>query len=159
MPGPPTARDVIRNLLQYGELSFRDFVEIALYHPETGYYAQPVSPVGKEGDFVTAPALSPVFAYGFGKLVREFMSRSEAALCSIVDIGCGDGSLIHTLYADADPATRERARFAGVDRSLERVRFTAPDFYRSIDEVPPAEAALIYSNELFDALQIGRAHV
>src|SRR5437762_1459382 len=105
MPGEPTARDVLRNLLQYGDLSFRDFVEIALYHPEVGYYSRAASPVGKEADFVTAPTLSPVFAYGFGKLVREFVSRSEAAVCSIVDIGCGDGSLIHTLYAEADPAT------------------------------------------------------
>src|SRR6185369_10036937 len=99
MPGQPSARDVLRNLLHYGDLSFRDFMEIALYHPQTGYYSRAESPVGKEADFVTAPALSPVFAYGFGKLVHELVSRSEAALCSIVDIGCGDGSLIHTLYA------------------------------------------------------------
>lgn len=158
MAGRRSARDVLHNLLLHGDLSFRDFVEIALYHPETGYYARADSPVGKEGDFVTAPALSPVFAHGFGKLVRDFVRRSEAALCSIVDIGCGDGSLIRTLHDQADAETRARAFFAGIDRSLERVRAGDPgvSFHTSILELPPTDACLIYSNELFDALPFAR---
>ena len=39
-------RDVLRNILQHGDLPFRDFVEVALYHPEFGYYTKGRSPVG-----------------------------------------------------------------------------------------------------------------
>ena len=40
MPGERSLRDVIHKALEYGDLSFRDFVEMALYHPELGRYAR-----------------------------------------------------------------------------------------------------------------------
>jgi SAM-dependent MidA family methyltransferase len=140
-------RDELRNLLQYGDLSFRDFVELALYHPEFGYYSQAVSPVGKEGDFVTAPLLSPVFSFALGRLIQEFLRREGGALSTIVDVGCGDGALIRSLMSDD-------ARFYGVDRSLKRVG-DGP-FVRSLEEVPRDGAHLLLSNELFDAIPFAR---
>ena len=134
-------RDVLSNLLKYGDLSFRDFVEIALYHPEFGYYSRAESPVGKGGDYVTAPTLSPVFSYAIGNLVREFVSRSEGAVCSIVDIGCGTGSLIAALRT-------KNARFFCVDRARGPLR--------TIDEVPTDGAHLIITNELYDAFPFAR---
>jgi SAM-dependent MidA family methyltransferase len=155
MPGEKSIGDVLRNLLSYGDLSFRDFVEIALYHPEFGYYARGENPVGKTADYITAPALSPVFSYGIGKLVLEFMSRSEGGLYSIVDIGCGDGSLINAL---ADEIGDERARFFGVDRSLSRAAQprNRATFLTTIDQLPRDGAHFIISNELYDALPFAR---
>lgn len=102
---------VLRNMLQHGDLPFRDFVEVALYHPEFGYYTQAESPVGKGGDYITSPLLSPAFSFTLGKLVREFMSRAGDGLCTIVDIGCGDGGLIHSLMEQAGgPIHRRRSQ-------------------------------------------------
>lgn len=144
--------DVLHNLLQYGDLSFRDFVELALYHPEFGYYSGPQSPVGKESDYVTSPAISEVFGFALGRLSREFASRMEGGLSTVVDIGCGDGSLIINV-ARADSA----GRYFGVDRSLGRVRPGGEaSFVRSLHEVPRDGAHLIISNELFDALPFAR---
>lgn len=138
-------QEVLHNLLQYGDLSFRDFVEIALYHPEFGYYAGSRSPVGKEGDFVTAPLLSPAFSFALSKLVHEFVRRATDGVSAIVDVGCGDGTLINTLCAAGPPS----AVFAGVDRA-------APARARSIGEVAKHDAQLVISNELFDALPFAR---
>src|SRR5258705_313630 len=55
MPGERSLSEVLRNALNHSDLPFRDFVELALYHPEFGYYARPESPVGREGDFITSP--------------------------------------------------------------------------------------------------------
>jgi SAM-dependent MidA family methyltransferase len=145
----------LRKLLQYGELSFRDFVELALYHPQFGYYATRLNPVGRQADYVTAPTLSPVFSFALGNLVREFLRRCEGGMCSIVDIGCGDGSLIRAIASEIDA---ENARFFGVDRSLERVpesdaRVT---FVRTLDELPRDGAHLMMSNELYDAFPFAR---
>ena len=155
-----SARDVIRKLLGTGDLSFRDFVEVALYHPEAGYYSRAANPVGREGDFITSPVLSPVFSFTLGKLISEFVSRTGYGMSTVVDIGCGDGSLIYSLYEQAGEATRTRCRFYGVDRSLERI---APDvrsgeltFVRSLSEVPKGDAQLLLSNELFDAFPFAR---
>jgi SAM-dependent MidA family methyltransferase len=133
----PTMR-VLRNLLQYGDLSFRDFVEIALYHPEAGYYSRPVHPVGKEGDYVTSPALSPVFAYAISRLIDEFVARADGAVCSFVDIGCGTGALINEIA----PAIRS----FGIDRTRGN----------SLLDVPRDGMHILFSNELFDALPFAR---
>src|SRR5947199_8143001 len=97
MSGEASMLDVLRKSLKGSDLPFRDFVELVLYHPEFGYYARAESPVGKEGDYVTSPVLSPVFSYSLGNLCREFMSRSGDAVSQVVDIGCGDGALIRAL--------------------------------------------------------------
>jgi SAM-dependent MidA family methyltransferase len=146
---------ILRNMLSHGDLSFRDFVEVALYHPEAGYYARQESPVGREGDYITSPLLSPAFSFALNRLVGEFVSRAGDAMCTIVDIGCGDGSLIHSLAA---AAAGERRRFVGVDRALDRVRETKQDvsLVRTIDEIPRDGAHLILSNELFDAIPFAR---
>lgn len=133
---------VLRNMLQHGDLPFRDFVEVALYHPEHGYYTNGRNRVGREGDFVTSPHLSSVFSFTLGKLVRQFLSRAGDDMCTIVDIGCGDGKLIRELSAIGG------ARYIGVDR-------TSTEF-RTIDEIPRGGAHLIISNELFDALPFAR---
>lgn len=154
-PGTPIS-EVLRNLLIHGDLSFRDFVELALYHPESGYYARQTSPVGREGDYITSPLLSPAFSFALARLVREFVSRAGDAMCTIVDIGCGDGSLIHSLSVVAGDG---RTRFVGVDRALERVRPEARsgvEFVRTIDEIPRGGLHLVFSNELFDALPFAR---
>src|SRR3954462_12588179 len=130
--------DVLRKSLKDSDLPFRDFVELVLYHPRFGYYAQAESPVGREGDYVTSPVLSPVFSYSLGNLCREFMSRSGDGVWQVVDIGCGDGGLIRAL------ATDDGAHFYGVDRNLGRV-VPAPrvTYVTSLDEIPPADARLI----------------
>lgn len=139
-------RMVLRKMLETSDLSFRDFVEIVLYHPELGYYARPVAPVGKAADYVTSPAISPVFGYSLSRLVREFLERNTDGVCSIVDIGCGDGSLINTLYVD-----HPRARFFGVDRAPR-----SPKFVNTLDQVAPNDYQLVISNELFDAFPFAR---
>ena len=151
-------RDVLRNTLQYGDLSFRDFMELALYHPESGYYARPENPVGRGADFITAPALSPVFSFALSNLVREFVRRNEGAVCSIVDIGCGDGGLIEGVARDSLLVAREEVRFYGVDRSLTRATSNEQrvTYLRSLDEVPRDGAHLILSNELYDAFPFAR---
>jgi len=157
MPGDRSVSNVIRNMLQHGDLSFRDFMEVALYHPELGYYSRSESPVGRNADYVTSPMISPVFVDSLGGLIGEFLSRAGDVVCSVVDIGCGDGSLIYSLYAAVAPGFREKARFYGVDRSLDRVLpGEGVAFAKQLDAVPSGEVQLVISNELFDALPFAR---
>src|SRR4051812_13107707 len=44
-----------------GWLPFARFMEISLYSPGLGYYSAGARKLGRAGDFVTAPELSPLF--------------------------------------------------------------------------------------------------
>lgn len=138
-------------------IPFREFMELALYDPEFGYYAQPQSGL----DYATSVDLSPAFPYALGRLAEEFVARAGDGMCTIVDIGCGDGSLIAGIRDALPEPARERALLAGVDRSLARLRPEHADdpglrFVRSIGDIDLAGATLVVSNELFDAFPVGR---
>lgn len=126
-------------------------MELALYHPQFGYYTRPTSPVGKEGDYVTSPTLSPVFSFAMQMLVGEFLRRSDDEVSTVVDIGCGDGRLINEI-ADACA----EAECFGVDRALTRVKMGKASFVSDLPDVPRGASQLILTNELFDALPYAR---
>ena len=50
-----------------GPISFRRFMELALYHPEHGYYTSGRARVGRAGDFFTNVSVGPLF----GKLLAQ----------------------------------------------------------------------------------------
>ena len=145
-------QDVLRNLLSYGDLSFRDFMEVALYHPQFGYYTRGAHPAGKAGDFVTAPTLSPAFSFAIAGLVREFLSRCEGEVCSFVDIGAGDLSLMTNVQREI-----EAQRLKG-SKAQRDVRFFGVDRARgsSIEDVPRDGVHFLFSNELYDAFPFAR---
>lgn len=115
-------------------------MEVTLYHPQFGYYMRQFHPAGKEGDFVTAPSLSPAFSFAIAGLFREFSSRFEGEVCSFVDIGAGEGQLINEASASS------AGRFFAVDRA----RGT------SLEDVPRDGVHFVFSNELYDAFPFAR---
>src|SRR5438067_5036535 len=153
MPGERSMRDVLRNMLQHGDLPFRDFVEVALYQPEFGYYTQATSPVGKEGDFITGPSLSPAFSFAIGKLCREFVLRNTDVVSTIVDVGCGGGELVRELGRTLCAPTG-----TGIGRGAQRapIEIFGIERGQSLFDLPRNGAQLIISNELFDAFPFAR---
>jgi SAM-dependent MidA family methyltransferase len=166
MPGEASLQEAIHNRLKSGDLPFRDFVELVLYHPELGYYMRPDSPVGKAADFVTSPSLSPVFSYGLGELCRQFLSRVGDGVSQIVDIGAGDGALINSLASLASLADVGRwplavgrvqeSSSANGQQPTANVSLIGVERGESLADLPPADARLVLSNELFDAQPFAR---
>src|SRR3974390_2293537 len=46
-------------------IPFSRYMELALYAPGMGYYAAGARKFGEEGDFITSPEISPMFARCF----------------------------------------------------------------------------------------------
>src|SRR5215510_8043065 len=86
-----------------GPISFRDFMEEALYHPEFGYYTSSRNPLGREGDFYTSSDLDPVF----GKLLASRFRQMASSLdipddsFTILELGAGRGLLARQVLAHA----------------------------------------------------------
>jgi len=86
-PAGEILRDEIR---RSGPVSFRRFMETALYHPEAGYYRRRRDPFGKDGDFFTAEQVQPVFGILMAAAVRGLRQElGEPADFSVVELGAG----------------------------------------------------------------------
>lgn len=112
-----------------GSIPFSRFMEIALYHPEGGYYRRLRDPFGKHGDFFTAAQLQPVF----GRLVAQ--SIRQLGCDAVLDLGCGRGEM--------QPAM-EGIVYKGIDIG---------------DQWPDRFEGVIFANELFDALPVDVARL
>jgi SAM-dependent MidA family methyltransferase len=49
-----TIADRITNSSQY-RITFAEYMELVLYHPQFGYYASNAERIGQSGDFLTSP--------------------------------------------------------------------------------------------------------
>ncbi len=85
-------RDEIRTS---GPMRFKRFMELALYHPELGYYTKNVRIGSKSGtsDFCTHPEIySPFYGHAFGRLVAG-MAKQLPSEIIIHEQGAGNGTL------------------------------------------------------------------
>ena len=88
--GELLAAEIARN----GPIPFRRFMEVALYHPQYGYYRRPRDPFGREGDFFTAEQLQPVFGILMAARVRQIYSAmGEPRDFAVVELGAGRGEM------------------------------------------------------------------
>ncbi len=146
-----------------GPISVADYMELALAHPQFGYYMRR-DPLGVAGDFITAPEISQLFGELIGLwLARqwEVMGKPKAAL---IELGPGRG----TLMADALRATKKIAGFhdaisvhlmemspALKTKQWQVLAGKHPniEWHTSIDDLPE-KPWLLVANEFFDALPI-----
>lgn len=75
-------------------ITFAEYMAIALYHPEFGYYSTPATSLGKEGDFFTSVHLGADFgemlAHQFVEM-WELLNRPQTF--TLVEMGAGQGLL------------------------------------------------------------------
>ncbi len=144
--------------------SFRDFMESALYDPERGYY----SVREKTADFYTAPELHCAFGAVLADRLALLLERIPAGpgdVLSIVEAGCGDGTLACQAarrLREKHPGLAARVAFVLVERGRKDLTTAARRLnafgvkvtaYTEIEKVPPFRGVL-YSNELLDALPV-----
>ncbi len=145
-----------------GAVSFRDFMELALYHPEHGYYSSPAPRYGRSGDYLTAPTASPWYARTVARLAANLASRLGPV--TVADLASGDGSFFEAFLeaAAGGPAPVIR-RAVSIEtsaplRGRQRTRLGEKvEIAPSLAEVAPAAGpTILHASELFDALPVHR---
>ena len=71
-------------------ISFARFMELALYAQNLGYYAAGAAKLGKDGDFTTAPEMTPLFG---ATLAMFAASLSLPSPLRVLEFGAGSGKL------------------------------------------------------------------
>jgi SAM-dependent MidA family methyltransferase len=93
--------DILRAIdAEGGSIGFDRFMDMALYHPALGYYHGPSRKFGSAGDFVTAPEISPLFAWCLARQCAPVLEKVGAA--DILEFGAGSGALAAELLAELE---------------------------------------------------------
>jgi SAM-dependent MidA family methyltransferase len=170
--GEPLRALLIDRAREEGGITFREFMELALYHPRYGYYCQSRPPMGRHGDYVTSPEVSPIFGALLGRQLYE-MWQVMGAPCpfQVVEAGAGPGTLARDILAwarharpdllaamayclmERSPSLREQQRrLLEATGLLERAEWW--------DDLPPDSVqGCLLCNELLDSFPVHRVFV
>lgn len=154
--------DIIINKIRTdGPVPFRDFMELALYHPEHGYYMTEREKIGKSGDFYTSPDVTSVFGEMIAKQLEEIWRLMGKKEFTVVEMGAGSGYLSKDvlLYLKKNEELYQELSYFIIEKSpvmqkdQKRMLPEKVQWCSSITELQGMEGC-IFSNELVDAFPV-----
>jgi SAM-dependent MidA family methyltransferase len=94
--------DLIQNeiVAAGGQITFARFMQLALYAPALGYYIAGQQKFGRDGDFITAPELSPLFSRCLARQCQQILAATPHG--RILEFGAGSGIMAATLLAELE---------------------------------------------------------
>ena len=148
-----------------GWISFEHYMELALYAPGLGYYSAGTRKLGVDGDFTTAPEISPLFGACIAQQCAAVLRAVGGG--SILEIGAGSGRLTVDVLTRLETLGTMPARYLILDVSAdlrERQRdLIAKQHPRLSERVSWLDAlpdepfdGVIIANEVLDALPVVR---
>ena len=156
---------IVRRIRDRGPLTVAAFMEMALYHPELGYYTRASRRTGRAGDFYTSVDVGPQFGALLAAQLDEMRRLHAAAGASeldLVEVGAGNGQLARDVLDAAEsayPALHAAARLTLVETSP-AARASQPEtlgrhrarLHAGATDLPDRISGVILANELLDAL-------
>ena len=160
---------IVERIRSQGPLTFRDFMDAALYHPQHGYYRSRREKMGREGDYLTSPEVSPIFGVMLGRQLREmWQAMGKPLRFDVVEAGAGTGRLCRDIlrwarshapeYRGALSYTIVEVSAAQAERQRETLAEEGCDV-RWSGELPEGTEGCLLSNELLDSFPVHRVTV
>jgi SAM-dependent MidA family methyltransferase len=158
---------LLERLKRDGPITFRDFMETALYDPELGYYNTERLKIGPQGDFYTSSNVHQAFGGVLAAAFAELWADEDDPL-TIVEMGPGTGQLAADVLAtmrDEHPVIFDRLIYVFVEtspamRARQREKLTAFEDHLRWCELEHLERApvrgIAFSNEFIDSLPVHR---
>lgn len=160
------AERLLERVRAAGQMTFRDFMESALYDPQDGFYGAGRVRLGRGGDFTTSSGLHRLFGELVGDwALARWRALGEPASLTVLESGPGTGRLardiaervassarrprqLHLLLDERSAALRRRQQrmLAGLEADVEWIELARN---------PPAPfEGVVVANELLDALPV-----
>ncbi len=168
---PPLTQVIAKRIVQAGGwLGFEEFMSMALYTPELGYYARGDAPFGLlpyvwvEGqrvagsDFATAPEISPLFGKTLARQVAQALAQTQTH--EVWEFGAGSGALALQLLQALETLGQRVTCYHIVDLSgrlraqQQRTLAAYADVVQWASVLPPHLQGVVLGNELLDAMPV-----
>jgi SAM-dependent MidA family methyltransferase len=157
--------DIVR---ERGPLTVAAFMDLALYHPEFGYYARAARRSGRAGDFFTSVDVGPLFGelleVQFAEMANLLESLSPNSAFDLVEAGAGNGRLAADVLRAMEqrhPDLLQRVRLSLVEASPaaraaqeETLRGIFDRPFASSEAAPDGIEGVVFANELLDAFPV-----
>ncbi|AEK60218.1 hypothetical protein CFU_0380 [Collimonas fungivorans Ter331] len=151
---------------QHGWISFARYMELLLYAPDLGYYSGGAAKLGKDGDFTTAPEITPLFGATLAHLTTELLVSSPALQPRILEFGAGSGQLAHDILTELATSVAAGDNGAGLPqayyivelsaelRARQQLKLQAFPQVQWLDRLPEAFSGVVIGNEVLDAMPV-----
>ena len=136
-------------------IPFSEFMSLALYDPDAGYYAAGSDiRVGRQGDFYTSVSVGECF----GKLLAAHFLQMQPGLQQVVEQGANDGQLANDLlsHLPADVEYIIVEPFAALREKQRALLGERARWIGSLDEIEGGIRGQFVCNELLDAFPVQR---
>lgn len=148
---------IVQRIREEGPISFHDFMEMALYYPDKGYYTSERNQIGMLGDYYTSSNLTPAFGAVIGRQLEEMWDILGRNEFTVLEFGAGTGLLCHDIleYLKTNQALYHQLCYCIIERSPSmRTREMAHlgekvEWYQSTQDISPFTGCIL-SNELLD---------
>ena len=154
--------EIVRRISSGGPITFAQFMDVALYWPDGGYYTSGRLAWGKGGDYITSIDISPVFsALIAGQIIEMWAALGSPASFELIEAGAGRGWLSKGVSEALDHRCPElggliKVRLVEKNTSLHEPPSDKLTWHDDITGVTQAGNAVVLSNELIDSLPVHR---
>ena len=146
-------------------IPFSRYMELALYAPGLGYYTAGARKFGADGDFVTAPEISPMFARCFALQTVQVLDRVGG---DVLELGPGSGQFAADLFGELKSLGKMPGRYRLLEvspelrerqRGLIAARFPQDiGRFEWIDALPEKIRGMVIANEVLDVVPFDIVH-
>jgi len=153
-----------------GPIPFAKFMELALYHPEYGYYSSDSLKIGKEGDYYTSPYVHSAFGEVISKVVCRVYELTQEEPFTVVEMGAGKGFLaldiLNSIERDSPDLYKNlhylvieiNSNLRNEEKCLLKNHLDKVKWLNSLSEIGPESIRGVFlSNELVDSFPVHRA--
>lgn len=150
-------------------ITFATFMELALYHPQWGYYQRERKKVGKDGDFYTSPFVGDIFGRVLADVMLDMQSQFITKSWGVVEFGGGDGRLAEQILDGLQEKGEiaDTFLYAMIEKSpyhqqLQQHRLQGRKnlhWVTDLRDLPRDRPWIVLSNELIDAFPVHRVRM
>lgn len=133
-----------------GWIPFDRYLEIALHDPRAGFYGSGRARFGADGDFITAPDISPLFAEMLAVQAAEVLRKTGG---DFLELGAGNGNLSASLAR----LLRGKIRRHYILETSAALRSRQEENLRDekiswLSSLPESFCGIVIANEVLDAV-------